>query len=186
MNTLVFDWETTGLPLHDAAPLDKQPRGIEFGAVLLDADGNELEAASLLINPGHPLDPVITKITGLTDDDLRDAPRIAEVMPQIVRLFSSAQLAIAHNLAFDKSILKFELARLAITDFPWPPHELCTVEAHIASWGRRPKLQELYLAVMGEQLAQTHRALDDARALAHIVVVLGLHKNAEPSPNDAT
>lgn len=184
MSAIVFDWETTGLPLHPSAPLAQQPRGIEFGAVLIGRDGKIEEEISILINPGHALDPVITKITGLTDADLADAPPIAVVMPQIARAFSCARLAIAHNLAFDKSILHFELARLGITDFPWPHQELCTVEAHSSWWGRRPKLKELYLQVMERELPQTHRALDDAKALSEIVVRLGLHLEPKSESDD--
>lgn len=171
MKTLVFDWETTGLTLHPDAPLDKQPRAIEFGGALLDASGAELETASILINPGTlPLPPEIVKITGITDADLTDAPAFATVLPQLRRLFEQADLCVAHNLPFDRAILRHELARANVADFPWPRHELCTVGLYRDHWGRNPRLIELYEAVMGRPLAQTHRALDDVRALAEIVV----------------
>lgn len=171
MITLVFDWETTGLTLHPDAPPEKQPRAIEFGGLLIDGDGQELEAVDIMINPGDlPLPPEIVKITGITDADLQDAPPFAQVLPQIARMFSQAQLCIAHNLPFDRSILRLELARAGVTDFPWPQHELCTVGLYRDHWGRNPRLVELYEAVMGRPLAQTHRALDDVRALAEIVV----------------
>ena len=179
MLALVFDWETTGLTLHESAPLEDQPRALEFGGVLINEGGEFVERVGIIINPGIPLDADITRITGLTDADVIDAPRIDVVIPQLRRLFSEAQLAIAHNLGFDKSILKFELARLGITDFPWPERELCTVQAHAPLWGRRPKLKELYLHVLDRPLGQTHRALDDATALAEIVVALGLHRPEE-------
>jgi len=180
--TIVFDTETTGLPLHGRAPLHKQPKCIEFGAVLLDADGKVVDECNQLINPGEPLEAVITKITGLTDSDLASQPPFDQVLLPIAALFSRAQCAIAHNLAFDRSIIDFELERMrlqedgAVDEFAWPERMLCTVEATMADWGRRPKLQELYLQTLDRPLAQTHRALDDARALAEIVVALGLHR----------
>lgn len=175
MSAVVFDWETTGLPLHAKAPLSKQPKGIEFGAVRLRPDGKIERELSLLINPQEPLEAVITKITGLTDAELADKPTIAEVMPQIREIFHGADMAIAHNLSFDKAILFWELERLGITDFPWPRQQMCTVEEHVAYWGRRPKMKELYLQTFDRPLAQKHRALDDAKALAEIVVALKLY-----------
>lgn len=166
---VVFDTETTGLTLHPDAPLVKQPRMIEFGAVVLDRRGEILEEASILINPREPLTAEITKITGITDSDLADAPVFADTLPQIRRIFEGAELVMAHNLPFDRAILKGELARADVFDFPWPPRELCTVGLYKEQWGRNPRLQELYAAIMGHPLAQTHRALDDVKALVEIV-----------------
>lgn len=171
----VIDWETTGLTLHPDVSAEKQPRAIEFGGVLLSAEdgGDEcclVEEASILINPALALDADITRITGLTDADLADAPAFAAVLPQLVRFFGSADLVVAHNLPFDRSILRGELARLGVVEFPWPAKELCTVGLYAPEWGRNPKLTELYARVIGKPLAQTHRALDDVKALAEIVI----------------
>lgn len=174
--TLVFDTETTGLPLHAKAPLRKQPQCIEFGAVLLAGDGSILREYNQLIDPGVPLEAVITKITGITDADLVGMPKFPDVLGAIAELFAEADCAVAHNLAFDRSIVEFELARIDGAVFTWPAQMLCTVEATMAEWGRRPKMLELYAATLGRPLAQTHRALDDAKALAEIVVALGLHR----------
>lgn len=167
---LVFDLETTGLPLHPSAPLAKQPRAIEFGAVLIDAAGRRLAEHSILINPEQALDPVITKITGLTDADLATAPRFADVLPEVRAAFEGADLMVAHNLPFDRFVLELELRRAGVEDFPWPRHSLCTVQTYRPFWGKRPRLIELYPAVLGRPLAQTHRAADDCAALAEIVV----------------
>lgn len=167
--TIVFDWETTGLTLHADAPVHKQPRGIEFASILLDARGEVEEEFTQLINPEEPISPEITKITGLTDADVRDAPTFLVAWPLIARQFSLSRLAIAHNLPFDRAILRAELARAELTEFPWPARELCTVGAYRCFWGRNPKLTELYEMVLGKPLAQTHRALDDVRALVEIV-----------------
>lgn len=167
---LVFDTETTGLTLHPDADLKLQPQIIEFGAALLSLkDGSVLEQASILINPGIPLPAEITKITGLTDADLADAVNFRVALPQIERLFREAQCCVAHNLPFDRSVLRGELARLDATTFPWPERELCTVGLYKEQWGRNPRLIELYEAVMGRPLAQTHRALDDVMALVEVI-----------------
>jgi DNA polymerase III epsilon subunit-like protein len=171
LQAIVFDWETTGLTLHPEADLRKQPQGIEFGAVLISLDdGAILEEASILINPGVPLSDEITKITGLTDADLADAPAFADVLPQLRRMFSQAHCAVSHNLPFDRAILRGELRRANVTEFPWPQREVCTVGLYKETWGRNPRLMELYEAVMGKPLAQTHRALDDVKALHEVIM----------------
>lgn len=169
---LLFDWETTGLTLHPDADRNKQPRAIEFGGILVElAPGCRIvEEASILIDPGVSLPPEIVKITGLTDADLEGAPNFVGALPQLRRLFAEATVIVAHNLPFDRSILRYELERAGITDFPWPARELCTVGLYRDDWGRNPKLLELYQHVLGRPLAQTHRALDDVRALLEIFV----------------
>lgn len=174
MLAVVMDFETTGLTLHPATPAHKQPKPIEAGFVLIDEHGGIVEELSLLINPKQPLDPIITKITGLTDEDLLDKPVFAEVLPQIRAIMSKADLVIAHNLPFDEYILQLALEREGVTDFPWPQQRLCTVQAYQEQWGRRPKMLELYEELLGRPLAQTHRALDDCHALVEIVIQGGL------------
>lgn len=167
---LIFDTETTGLTLHPEADLGLQPRMIEFGGVLLSLrDGSILVEASILINPGEPLTEEIVKITGITDDLLKDAPPFAAVLPQIEMLFRSAQCVVAHNLPFDRAILRGELRRANRTEFPWPPREMCTVGLYKEAWGRNPRLAELYEFVMGRPLEQTHRALDDVKAMVEVI-----------------
>lgn len=169
MLTVVFDVETTGLTLHPKAELAKQPRIIEFGAVKLGDSGEEVDAFSILINPGMEIEPEITKITGLTNDDLRDAPKFPEAVETIRKAFAGTGLMVAHNLNFDESLLRFDLERAGVEDFPWPRNKLCTVTAYAEEWGRRPRLIELFEAKLGRKYAQTHRALDDVRALCEIV-----------------
>lgn len=167
---VIFDTETTGLTLHPDAKIGLQPRMIEFGAVLMSLeDGSIVEEASILINPGSALPDEIVKITGITDEELRDAPAFADVLPQLLRIFASASAVVAHNLPFDRAILRGELLRAKIDVFPWPTRETCTVGLYRAEWGRNPRLTDLYESVMGRPLAQTHRALDDVRAMVEII-----------------
>lgn len=170
---LVYDTETTGLTLHpDAAP-EKQPRMIEFGGILLDTTtGDEVEELGMLVHPGELITAEITKITGITNDALVGAPRFRAVLPQLRDFFAKADTVVAHNLPFDRAIVRGELRRLDLDfgeAFPWPRRELCTVGVYKESWGRNPKMTELYEKVLGRPLMQTHRAVDDVRALVEII-----------------
>lgn len=167
---LVFDTETTGLLPHPSAPLSEHPHIIEFGAVLMSAKtGKVEEEVSILINPGVPITDEITRITGLADKDVRDAGTFMEVLPQLERVFSAAGTVVAHNLPFDRGMIRAELRCHGLVEFPWPGKEVCTVGLYREIWGRNPKLTELYEYVMGKPLAQTHRALDDVMALVDII-----------------
>lgn len=167
---LVIDWETTGLTLHPSADVKKRPRAIEFGAALLcRKTGAILETAQSMIDPQEEISAEITKITGITNTDVVGAPTFMELLPQLRRLFASADVLVAHNLPFDRTILLGELMRHDVSDFIMPPRGICTVGLYKDSWGRNPKLIELYAAVMGRPLAQTHRALDDVMALVEII-----------------
>lgn len=170
MKAVIFDTETTGLPKHPDAKAEVQPRIIEFGAVVIDAaTGDELKAVNFLINPEQPLEEIITKITGLTDDDLKDQPTWDEIAPSIAAIFRECDIMSAHNLPFDSYLIKLDNERHGIEDWPWPQCGLCTAQENADIWGRRPKLLQLYEHVFGKPLEQTHRASDDARALADII-----------------
>jgi DNA polymerase III epsilon subunit-like protein len=166
---IIFDTETTGLTLHPTAPLSKQPKIIEFGAIILE-QGEVVEEFSTLINPQESLSDEIVKITGITDDDLRDLRPFSEHIESLTKLFNKCAGVAAHNLPFDKAMLMNELKRCAaVQKFPWPPREMCTVGIYKEQWGRNPKLLELYADIMGKPLAQTHRALGDVKALVEII-----------------
>lgn len=172
-SALVVDCETTGLTLPSVADLSKQPRIIELGCAKIQ-DGQIVEKRSWLINPGMPISAEVTKVTGLRDEDVASAPMFPQLLPEIRLAFSGADLFIAHNAPFDKSCIEHELTRAACKDFPWPAEIVCTVQEYMHIFGRRAKLTDLYKHVLGRELKQTHRALDDVLALCEIVIAEGL------------
>lgn len=175
MINLLFDTETTGLPFHDEAKDAVQPHIIEWGGVLANKRGVVIDELNLLINPGMKLPEKITKITGLTDEDLVEAPSFAEVADQIMSFFARASAMIAHNLPFDAYLITLEVQRAGLL-WPWPKYATCTVQEHAEEWGYRPKLTELYKYYFDTPLAQSHRALDDVKALLKIAVAAGVLK----------
>lgn len=174
MTALVIDTETTGLIKHPATKDSQQPQVIEFGAAIVE-NGEIVDEMDLLINPGVPLPAVITKITGLTDDDLKDAKSFAEITEVIRPLFKRADTLVAHNLPFDKGMLELDLKRAGeLENWPWPEYQICTVQEHAEKWGYRPNLKKLYQHYFNEPLEQTHRALDDVRVLVKIALEAGV------------
>lgn len=166
---IVFDTETTGLPYHPYAKAALQPRIIEFAALKVDAFGNELGELEFLCHPGQQITPEITRITGITNGDLAGKPVFAAHLDEVKEFFTGVDCLICHNLPFDHGLLATELGIAQCADFPWPPYNLCTVQEFEPLWGRRMKLIELYKATTGKEYKQTHRGMDDVRALAAIV-----------------
>jgi DNA polymerase III subunit epsilon len=169
---IVFDTETTGLVLPRSVSLEKQPKIIELGYVVLE-NGFETKAVNHLVDPGEPISSEITKITGITNEQLAGQKAWPEVWDLVRGDFGSAQTIVAHNINFDVSMLTNDCARhslgIALTH-----DQVCTVQEFSHLFGRRPKLTELYKHFLREELAQTHRALDDVRALVKIIQASGL------------
>jgi len=98
---LVIDVETSGLdPSHDQV-IELAMRRFRF-----DRDGKITKLDQSYVwreDPGVPLDPVITRLTGLTDTDLAGC-RIEDSVA--VALLQSADVCIAHNAKFDRRFIE--------------------------------------------------------------------------------
>ena len=122
-----------------------------------------------LVYPEQQIEPIITKITGLTNDDLKDQPVFAEVADDISALIGGCDVVIAHNLPFDSGVLNWEFGLLEF-DHKWPAIQMCTVQENVPIYGYRIKLKDLFREVTGRVWTQHHRALDDCMALAEVVI----------------
>jgi DNA polymerase-3 subunit epsilon len=96
------DLETSGVsPSED--------RITEIGIVLVDGD-TLVEEWSSLLDPGVPIPPEITALTGITNEMLRGAPRFAALLPEVGRRLEG-RVFVAHNARFDYGFLKAEFRR---------------------------------------------------------------------------
>lgn len=169
MKAIIFDTETTGLLLPSSATLEKQPRIIELGAILVSTETGIIGELTQLINPEMEISAEITKITGITNEDLVGKPTFKEYLPTLRAFFDGADMLICHNAPFDSGMLRNDLKRAGCDDFPWPAETICTAQEYTPVVGKRPRLLQLYEIIMGKPLAQTHRALDDAMAVYEIL-----------------
>jgi DNA polymerase-3 subunit epsilon len=147
----IIDVETTGTnPLRD--------RVIEIAVIRTDGAGE----FSTLVNPGRPLPPFITSLTGINGEELTDAPRFEEIAPEIADLLEGA-VFVAHNARFDYAFVRNEFRRIGIS-FSAPT--LCTVRLSRKLYPKVGK-HNLESIIQRHAIAveQRHRALDDARAV---------------------
>jgi DNA polymerase III epsilon subunit-like protein len=168
---IIFDTETTGLILPSLVRIEEQPQIIEFAGVKLDdITLEEIERLTFMCNPGCALPEEIIKITSITDEMLKDQEPFASHYHDLCDFFLGEQMMVAHNLDFDKTLLKLELIRIGKEfAFPWPPKQVCTVEASFGINNKRMRLSDLHLHCTGEDFKDAHRAMADTEALVRCV-----------------
>lgn len=159
---VVLDLETTGLKPGKAAIT-------EIAAVQIHA-GKIRDEFHTLVNPGHHVPSMITRLTGITDDMLQDQPRIDDVFPQLHSFLGSSVL-VAHSADFDVRFLDFDAQRLLSTPLLNP--SLCTVRlARRLLPGLRSRALDAVADHLGVSCFNRHRALGDARITAEVLLIL--------------
>jgi DNA polymerase III epsilon subunit-like protein len=173
MKAFVFDTETTGLINNRRLPLDKQPHITEFFGVLVDLKtGKMTKKVSTLVKPPVHIPPEVTKITGINDATVAEAPPFADVSEMIFSALEAAPVVIAHNLSYDVDMIELEAERLKVK-VKWPK-KICTVEQTIHIKSFRLKLSLLHEHLFGVPFDGAHRAEADVMAL--VKCCIELHK----------
>lgn len=172
----IFDTETTGLIKPGANDINAQPYITEIYCLKLLQEGKGKDATFKVLGEFDqmfkvpvPLSPEITRITGLTDDDLANQPTFAECFNDLAKFHTGVDRIVAHNLAFDSSMLANECVRLGkVLNFPWPHDHCCTVEKSMHVEQRRMNLTNLHTHYFGEGFPDAHRAKNDVLPLARV------------------
>jgi DNA polymerase III epsilon subunit family exonuclease len=163
---VVVDLETTGLTPRNA-------RICEIGAVRV----RELELEEefeTLVNPGVPIGPAISALTGLRDAQLRGQPPAAVAVRRFLEFAGDAVL-VAHNARFDLAFLDRETERLTGARLAGPVVDTVGLARRLLA-GRTPRAGLASLShFFGTAARPCHRALPDAQATAEILLhLLGL------------
>lgn len=160
---LALDTETTGRPTS-AGGL------IEIAAVRFRGSGEVLGTFSQLIRPRHSVSPFATKVHGLRTADLKDQPRIEQVMPLFGAFLEVDEpIVLAHNAGFDLSYLSVAFQASGM-DMPRLP-VYCTLDIARKLMPESPGYK---LGVIGDTLGLPqgilHRALADCVLLKDVFV----------------
>ena len=156
---VIVDVETTG----GRPPGD---RVTEIGAVRMRAGRVEGEWSSL-VNPGRPIPGFVSRLTGIDDAKVSDAPPFDAVAEEFLEFLGGAAF-VAHNARFDWRFLNAELLRTRggrLTNA-----RLCTVRLarRLLPHVRRRNLDALAW-LFGIEIEGRHRALADARGTARLL-----------------
>ena len=165
LSIVFLDTETTGLSAESDTI-------IELGLVRasFSPSAKKLVSIDRIISayedPGRPLSPFITELTGITDDMVR-GKRIDE--KTVADCLDNVSLIVAHNASFDRPF--FEKRFTGFDDMNWA----CSLEG--IDWNRlgfsRRKLEDLSLK--SGYFYEAHRATIDCLALAWL---LHIHPDA--------
>jgi DNA polymerase-3 subunit epsilon len=175
MNYAIVDIESTGGAFNEEGIID---------IAVLRYEGNELtDQFHSLIDPEKPIQPFVSKLTGISPSMVQGAPKFYQVAKRIIELTENAIL-VAHNTQFDYKILQLEFDRLG---YSFERKTLCTVEL---SQKLLPGLESYKLGKLtkelGIPLSDRHRALGDAEATALLLKVLISKEGAEKELNYLT
>ncbi len=164
----MLDTETTG---RDAAT----DRIVELG-IIIGRGGEITDRKNWLINPGIPIPKAASDVHHITDDDVRDAPRLAELAEEILGVLAEAVPA-AYNAGFDRGFLMEELRRagVATTRAAVPAVRAGVEWLDPLVWARSIQRYEKGRTLgdvagrLGISLENAHRASDDAEAALRVM-----------------
>lgn len=161
---VVLDVETTGLQAS-------RQRVIEV-ALASFAGGEQIGLWESLCQPGRRVPAYVTKLTGIDDTLLEDAPPFSELASTVIELTSGAVI-IGHNVEFDLAFLNEELKRAGLPGIVNERLDTLSLATRLISGLRKPTLQavadRLGIAV---PKAKRHRAASDAVLTGKVAVAL--------------
>lgn len=160
---VVFDLETTGLDLVN-------DRVIQLSYIKVCPDGTELRGNEI-INPGKPIAPEITALTGISDDDVKDRPAFKELAPRLAEEFKGCDFAGFNSNHFDIPMLAEEFLRAGI-DFEFGKCRLIDAQAIFHKMERR-NLAAAYKFYTGRKMEEdfeAHRADQDTEATYRVLM----------------
>lgn len=167
---LVFiDVETTGLSTRSGG------RVLEIGAIRVE--NNQIVAQyKQLLHPGTEVPYFITKITGITDEDVSGAPEFSQVANEVNTLFEDA-IFVAHNVNFDYGFMQHEFKEAGIA---FKKDRLCTVKLSRTLFPEhKSHALDKIIERHGFDVENRHRAFDDAEILYKFYMHLLKDKQAD-------
>lgn len=161
---VIIDTETTGFQAYSQDEI--------VSIALLELNGLENTGRSFktLINPERPIPEVSTKIHGLRDEDVADAPKLSDKLPEIMAFIDHGVL-VGHHVNFDIRFLNKRLQKLAGCSLqnPW----VDTMLLYLELTGKMGHycLEDVAQAT-GVEISERHTAYGDAMAALNIFVIL--------------
>lgn len=160
---VVFDLETTGLDIVN-------DRIIQLSFIKVYPDGKE-ERGDHLINPGRHIPEMITELTGIDDEKVKDAPSFKQISTTLAETFKGCDFAGFNSNRFDVPMLAEEFLRTGI-DFDFSKCRLIDAQAIFHKMERR-NLAAAYKFYCGRKMEEdfeAHRADQDTEATYRVLM----------------
>jgi len=160
---VIFDLETTGLDLV-------KDRIIQLSYIKVYPNGKE-ERGDELINPEMQIPELITQLTGISNDDVKDKPSFKQLAKKIEDVFQGSDIAGFNSNHFDVPLLAEEFLRAGINfDFS----KACLIDAcTIFKKMERRNLASAYKFYCGRRMEddfEAHRADQDTEATYRVLM----------------
>ncbi|MFC2950078.1 PolC-type DNA polymerase III [Virgibacillus sediminis] len=156
---VVFDVETTGLSaVYDTI--------IELAAVKVH-DGEIVDRFESFANPHHPLSQTTIDLTGITDDMVRDAPEVEQVLKEFHEWMGN-DILVAHNASFDMGFLNQGFKRIDYDKAANPVIDTLELARFLFPELKNHRLNTL-CKHLDIELTQHHRAIYDAEATGYLL-----------------
>lgn len=155
---VAIDLETTGLDLE-------KDEIIEVALVLFE-QGRMTDKRSYLIRPSQDIRPFIRSLTGISENDVKDAAPFENVAQEIFEFIGSYPM-VAHNAGFDFKFLKKSFAKSGLDFGSHPVLDSLTLSRIVYREVANHRLETLVKYLNIERSA-SHRALPDAEACGHL------------------
>ncbi len=158
---VVFDVETTGFDFNECEI-------IEIGAIKLK-EGRLSEVFSTFIKPINSIPDEITKLTSITNDMVKDAPNIKQVIPDFYK-FCDGCVLVAYNIDFDYKFINAASTKLGYKFKNRQVDALYLARLNVAG-AKNFQLKNI-AARLGVSLDGAHRAINDAIATAEVLKLI--------------
>lgn len=160
---IVFDLETTGLDLV-------KDRIIQISYIKVFPDGKE-ERENILVNPEKKIPLEVSALTGITNEDVADAPKFQDIAQKLAEEFKGCDFAGYNSNHFDIPILAEEFLRAGI-DFDFSKSNLVDAQTIFHKMERR-NLAAAYKFYCGRKMEddfEAHRADQDAEVTYRVLM----------------
>ena len=160
---VIFDLETTGLDLV-------KDRIIQISYIKVYPDGRE-ERGNELVNPEKPIEPIITQLTGISDEDVKDKPTFKQLGANLAEKFTGCDFAGFNSNHFDIPLLAEEFLRAGI-DFDFSKSKMIDAQTIFHKMERR-NLAAAYKFYCGRKMEddfEAHRADQDTEATYRVLM----------------
>jgi DNA polymerase III subunit epsilon len=154
-----FDLETTGIKVAT-------DRIVEICILKISPDGTS-KIKTRRINPEMPIPPEVTAIHGITDEDVKDAPKFSEIAHELMQFLTNCDLAGYNSNHFDIPLIVEEFLR-ADVDFDLKGRRFVDVQ-NIFHIMEPRNLQAAFKFYCGKDLIDAHSAEADTIATYEIL-----------------
>ncbi len=156
---VILDLETTGIWIE-------KDRIIEVGMIRCLPDGTQL-AYEKRVNPGMPIPSFATEVTGITNEDVKNAPYFREIAKEVLAFLENADLGGFNLERFDLPLLAREFIDAGIS-FEWNDRVIYDAQK-IYHLNEKRDLSAAYFFYCNKELTDAHSALADTQATLDVL-----------------